>query len=107
MQITVQPAQVVNLNTIVVEFVRDIFTKEERIMSVLEPKYANHQIWHYQGGNIQVLEEELVFTNPSHDDVKDALASAVDFAHPPVNKFVSKGPSDVQLKFNSRFGGIA
>jgi hypothetical protein len=55
-------------------------SKEERIMAVLEPKYANRQIWHYQAGNTQVLEEELIYTNPAHDDVKDALASAVDFA---------------------------
>jgi phage terminase large subunit-like protein len=58
-------------------------SKEERILAILEPRYANHQIWHYPSGNIQVLEEELMFTNPPHDDVKDALASAIDFAVPP------------------------
>jgi phage terminase large subunit-like protein len=58
-------------------------SKEERILATLEPKYANHQIWHYPGGNCQILEEELIFSNPAHDDVKDALASAVDFATAP------------------------
>ena len=30
-------------------------TKEERILSVLEPRYANRQIWHYAGGNCQII----------------------------------------------------
>jgi phage terminase large subunit-like protein len=81
-------------------------SKEERIMSVLEPKYANRQIWHYQGGNIQVLEEELVFTNPAHDDVKDALASAVDFAVAPINIFSIKKSQEQPMQFNQRFGGM-
>ena len=75
-------------------------------MSVLEPKYANRQMWHYQGGNIQVLEEELVFQNPPHDDVKDALASAVDFAVAPMNLFAMKKTQEQPMKFNQRFGGV-
>jgi len=57
--------------------------KEERIASILEPRYDNLQIWHYRGGNVQYLEEELQTRNPPHDDVKDALASAVDMAIAP------------------------
>jgi len=82
-------------------------SKEERIMSTLEPKYNNHQIWHYQGGNIQVLEEELIFNNPAHDDVKDALASAVDFAVAPMNMFATKKSNEIQNQFHARFGGMA
>jgi len=81
-------------------------SKEERIMAVLEPKYANRQIWHYQGGNIQVLEEELVFTNPSHDDVKDALASAIDFAVAPMNMFSMNKAKEQPMQYHARFGGI-
>ena len=82
-------------------------SKEERILAVLEPKYSNGQIWHYQAGNIQVLEEELIFTNPPHDDVKDALASAIDFAVPPTN-FARKPAEQRQtFTFNSRWGGVA
>jgi phage terminase large subunit-like protein len=82
-------------------------SKEERIMAVLEPKYANRQIWHYQGGNTQVLEEELVFTNPAHDDVKDALASAVDFAQgkAPMNMFSHQKNIEQPMQFHARFGG--
>ena len=57
--------------------------KEERIASILEPRYDNLQVWHYRGGNIQYLEEELQSRNPPHDDVKDALASAIDMAVAP------------------------
>lgn len=81
-------------------------SKEERIMSTLEPRYANHQIWHYQGGNCQVLEEELLFTNPAHDDVKDALASAVDFAKAPTNMFNLKKENTNVFTYNAKFGGV-
>jgi phage terminase large subunit-like protein len=60
--------------------------KEERISSILEPRYDNLQIWHYRGGNIQTLEEELMSRNPPHDDIKDALASAVDMAVKPARQ---------------------
>ena len=39
-------------------------TKEERIHATLKPRYENLQIWHYKGGNCQVLEEELVLRYP-------------------------------------------
>lgn len=82
--------------------------KEERILATLEPKYANRQIWHYMGGNCQALEEELVFANPAHDDIKDALASAIDFAVPPSSLFTSVKQEEYQhFTFNSRFGGVA
>lgn len=81
-------------------------SKEERIMAILEPRYANQQMWHYQSGNIQVLEEELMFTNPAHDDVKDALASAVDFAVPPMNIFAVKRNNDKPAQYHNRFGGV-
>ena len=59
--------------------------KQERISSILEPRYDNMQVWHYRGGNIQYLEEELASRNPPHDDVKDALATAVDMAVRPMS----------------------
>lgn len=81
--------------------------KEERILATLEPKYANRQIWHYLGGHCQTLEEELVFANPAHDDVKDALASAIDFAIPPTNFFrMQQAQSQNEFQYNIRFGGV-
>lgn len=80
--------------------------KEERILSILQPRYANRQIWHYAGGNCQVLEEELIFKNPPHDDVKDALASCIDFAVPPINMFAQQKASQPVARWNERFGGF-
>lgn len=83
--------------------------KEERILSVLEPKYANSQIYHYTGGHIQTLEEELIFANPAHDDVKDALASAIDFASgkAPVNSYRTSNEPRQLIQFHSKWGGVA
>jgi len=75
-------------------------------MSTLEPRYANHQIWHYQGGYCQTLEEELIFTNPAHDDIKDALASAIDFVIAPVNTYKLKKENSNGFTYNSKFGGV-
>lgn len=86
---------------------RWVGSKEERILSVLEPKYANRQIWHYLGGNCQTLEEELVFLNPAHDDIKDALASCIDFCIPPSNFFRHLTRlNDGDFQFHGKFGGV-
>jgi hypothetical protein len=58
-------------------------SKEERIAAILQPRYSNLQVWHYQSGLCQLLEEELTMTNPAHDDIKDALATAIDFSIAP------------------------
>lgn len=82
-------------------------TKEERIAAALEQRYDNQTIWHHRGGYTQVLEEELVLARPPHDDIKDALASAVEIAVKPKQ---SKSAKDfgfgTNLNVNSRFGGI-
>jgi len=82
-------------------------SKEERIFAILEPKYANKQIWHYQSGNCQVLEEELIYSNPAHDDVKDALASAIDFAVAPLDLFRMRKDIQPSYNYHSKFGGVA
>ena len=79
--------------------------KQERIAAVLEPRYDNMGIWHYRGGNTQILEEELSSRNPPHDDVIDALASVVDMAVKPARS-VRKQKSNV-VQFNQRFGGVS
>ena len=84
-------------------------SKEERILAILEPRYTNKQIWHPRSGNIQILEEELVFANPSHDDVKDSLSSAIEMAQmmAPKNFYRQLKEGISALQFNTRFGGIA
>ena len=79
-------------------------SKEERIAALLEPRYENMTMWHFQGGYISDLEEELVLARPPHDDMKDALASAVEIAKAPMVR-TRKTETNV-VQFNSRFGGI-
>lgn len=81
-------------------------SKQERIRATLEARYDNRQIWHFEGGYCQTLEEELLFTNPAHDDIKDALASCIDFAVAPLNHFRTKQDNINAFQFNSRFGGV-
>ncbi len=79
--------------------------KQERIAAILEPRYDNLSIWHYRGGNTQVLEEELQSRNPPHDDVIDALASVVDMAVKPTRQV--RRQKDNVVQFNKRFGGVS
>lgn len=81
-------------------------SKEERIAAVLEHRYENYEVWHHEGGWIPTLEEELIQARPPHDDIKDALASAVSIAVPPARSSKDK-ISDFFTKTNpiSRFGG--
>lgn len=81
-------------------------TKAERIAAALEHKYDNLSVWHFKGGYIDVLEEELVLARPPHDDIKDALASAVEIAvKPKRQRNEDSGRSNV-LAFHPRFGGV-
>ena len=80
--------------------------KQERIASILEPRYDNMQIWHYRGGNIQILEEELSTRNPAHDDVIDALASVVDMAIAPSKNVHRQRKSNVVWSTH-KFIGVA
>jgi len=80
-------------------------SKEERIASVLEPRYDNMTIWHYQGGYIPALEEELILARPPHDDIKDTLACAVEIAIPP--KRSREKDNKPKLQFSNRFGGVS
>lgn len=98
--------------SLVIEDCRPTKKKEERIEAILQPKYANRQIWHYRGGNCQTLEEELVALRPPHDDAKDSVASAIEICVAPSggqsthskygnNSFKIGGP-----KYHPRFGGF-
>jgi hypothetical protein len=78
-------------------------SKQERISAILEPRYDNHQVWHYRGGNCQVLEDELITRYPPHDDVKDALASAVEIAVKPTQRAEGRPTSVVWA--GNRFRG--
>jgi hypothetical protein len=80
-------------------------TKEERMASILEPRYEQGLIWHYKGGFTPILEEEVTQARPSHDDVKDALASVIEIAKAPKRVRAEQTPDNVV--YHSRFGGVA
>lgn len=82
-------------------------SKEERIAAILEPRYENLQMYHYRGGNCQVLEEELVSHNPAHDDCKDCLAAAVEVAVKPSSTVRRHRSQDNNVVFHPKFGGVA
>lgn len=79
-------------------------SKEERMEAILVPRYDNNQVYHYKGGNSQLLEEELVSNNPPHDDIKDTLAVAIDGSIRPSK--VRRVPQS-NIVYNARFGGRA
>lgn len=80
-------------------------SKEERLAAILEPVYSNSSVWHYRGGNCQVLEDELVLQFPPHDDCKDALASCIENLVPPARMAGVSTLSD-NIVTHPRFGGV-
>lgn len=80
--------------------------KEERMFATLNHRYENQSVYHYRGGNCQILEEELVASKPEHDDCMDALTAAVDIIKPPMGKKVRSERSS-NIIYHSRFGGVA
>lgn len=79
--------------------------KEERIAAALEHLYDNNKIWHCDGGWTKTLEEELIMARPPHDDLKDALASAVNIAVKPGRPQKKELPPGLQSGKRNRFGG--
>ncbi len=85
---------------------RHMGTKEERMFATLNPRYENQQVWHYKGGNCEILEEELVLQNPAHDDVKDCLTSCIEICIPPTSGLIQWSKRAWEGMVNSRFGGL-
>ena len=81
-------------------------SKEERLAAVLEPIYNNLAVWHYRGGNCQVLEDELILQFPPHDDCKDALASCVENLRPPATASGGSRAGRSNVITHARFGGV-
>lgn len=84
---------------------KSLGAKDERIAAALEPRYMNGTVWHGRGGYFPMLEEELVLSRPAHDDLKDALASAVEIAIPPRAVQITEEVDRVVI--HGRFGGVA
>lgn len=59
----------------VLDEIRPQLEKEARIRTTLQPRYANHSILHSNNRDLEL--ELLKFPNGKHDDMIDALSSAV------------------------------
>ena len=82
-----------------------VLAKPIRIMTNLEPRYAEGNILHFRGGLCQVLEDELMSTKPPHDDVSDALASCMEIITAPSrNRNIQSKVSNIQ--YHPRWGGV-
>ena len=79
--------------------------KFARVNGILEPLYQSGAIYHYRGGNCQVLEDELISVNPLHDDTKDSWAMCIDLMVKPLQR--RNKPTNNVLQFHNRFGGVA
>lgn len=81
--------------------------KKERHAAILEPRYANQSVFHFKGGLIGTYEEEVILERPPHDDMADAVCSAIDIAKPPAKTGKTWGYLDGSSKVitDSRFGG--
>jgi hypothetical protein len=75
--------------------------------AILEPRYDNMSIYHYRGGNCQLLEEELISRNPPHDDIKDALSSAIEISVKPSSNNMNRRSNSSNIVYSKRFGGIS
>jgi predicted phage terminase large subunit-like protein len=84
---------------------RAMGNKEERIAATLKPRYENGNVWHPHGTLVSELEEELTMRHPKHDDIKDALASAVAIAAPAKRALGSR--TENKVVYHPRWGGVA
>ncbi len=94
------------LSVVEIKHTRHQGSKEERIAAALEPKYDNLAVWHYKGGNCEILEEELMMEHPPHDDCMDALAAVLEIAVPPSSRTSRDRSRHQNIVTHERFGGI-
>lgn len=78
--------------------------KVERMSAILRPKYEDHRVYHYKGGNCELLENELVQVRPEHDDIKNAVADAMEIAVAPTATGYKRNTQNF-IKRLGRFGG--
>jgi len=92
--------------TLVIEGKRSEGEKTERCAAILLPRYENKTIWHFEGGWTTSYEEQIMLARPSHDDLRDAVAAAVEISKPPMKRRHSGTESRGKvIGFNVRFGG--
>lgn len=91
---------------LIIEGARAMGEKTERCNMILLPKYSAHTVLHYKGGLTNLYEEQITLQRPPHDDLRDAVAAAVEISRPPSKRLgrMVNDPSKV-IGINERFGG--
>ena len=79
--------------------------KRTRIMSILEPQYSGKNMFHYRGGQSEILEDELISTKSPHDDIADALAMTCEIV-PLVIRKRGSGTKKSNVIIHPRWGGV-
>jgi len=80
-------------------------SKNERHAAVVEPRYKQGTIFHFRGGLIPELEEEIVLSKPRHDDLEDALCACIEISKPPGARFDGRIEKVLNISAHPRFGG--
>jgi len=79
--------------------------KEEKHAMITYPRYEMQSVYHGKGGLFSVLEEEITLKRPPHDDLLDALTTAISISKPPSNRKRHTTSEDTKVVFHPRFGG--
>lgn len=92
--------------SLVVEGKRAEGEKTDRCSKILLPRYENSTILHFKGGLITAYEEQITLDRPVHDDLRDAVAAAVEISNPPSKRkrFGGETRGNV-IQYDNRFGG--
>lgn len=97
-----------NGNRLIVEGVSKSWvsgSKQERHAAILEPRYKQNKVWHYKGGYIPELEEQIILARPRHDDLEDAVCIAMEAARPPAKGYGALQKQTPNVVYHPRFGG--
>jgi len=79
--------------------------KEEKHAMITYPRYEMQSVLHGRGGLFSVLEEEITLKRPPHDDLLDALTTAISISKPPSSRKRGSSADDNKVIYNTRFGG--
>lgn len=81
--------------------------KPERHSAALEWRYDAKMIWHFRGGHIPELEDQIILENPKHDDLVDALVASIEISKPPGKRSSDRRTTYVEnnVHYDTRFGG--
>ena len=87
--------------------VKNAGSKGERHAATLEWRYSDQKMWHYRGGHMTELEDQVILDKPKHDDLVDAMVAAIEISKPPGKKHGARNPVVVEdnVHYDSRFGG--